>query len=215
MSSDDKPAAWLRDNGKECTTAASKAYMESCGFGHWAEIAKSYNTPLYTRPAATSNEAARDAILSAVTKFNELLIVELFTGRENKATRSDMRNLAKTFNPEYWGISAAPPAPTGEAVQPDAVVVDNLSIGDDPDFVEVARTYRKSPTGASYRAMCAYIDARPAASGAGAPPAATPALLGLSLQDITKAIHSAGVLAADSSHYAVADAIIAALKEAS
>jgi len=34
------------------------------------------------------------------------------------------------------------------------------SIGDDTAFVELARAYRKQPTGATYRAMCAYIDAR-------------------------------------------------------
>lgn len=42
------------------------------------------------------------------------------------------------------------------------------SIGDDPDFVDLARAYRQAPTGATYRAMCAYIDAR-AATKAAAP----------------------------------------------
>lgn len=45
-----KPVAWMRDNRKECTTALSKTWMETAGFGHWAEVAASYTIPLYTVP---------------------------------------------------------------------------------------------------------------------------------------------------------------------
>ncbi|WP_409266869.1 hypothetical protein [Massilia sp. BHUDP2] len=56
-----EPVAWMRDNLKECTTAASKRKMETVNFGYWGEIAKSYNIPLYAAPAPADRDAMRDA----------------------------------------------------------------------------------------------------------------------------------------------------------
>jgi hypothetical protein len=51
-----KPVAWMRDNGKECITAASKVWMQGAGFGHWASVAKEYTTPLYAAPPLSSEQ---------------------------------------------------------------------------------------------------------------------------------------------------------------
>ncbi len=55
-----------------------------------------------------------------IHKFTELAISELFTGPKEKATRSDLRNLAREFNPAFWQVekvASSPPAPVAEEGQ--------------------------------------------------------------------------------------------------
>jgi hypothetical protein len=62
-----EPVAWMQDDGKLCTTAESKKHMETCGFGHWAQIAARYTIPLYAAPAtATTTQATPDASRAAL-----------------------------------------------------------------------------------------------------------------------------------------------------
>lgn len=46
--------AWMSKNGKETTSAASKEFMETCGYGVWHEIAPRYVIPLVAAPAAAN-----------------------------------------------------------------------------------------------------------------------------------------------------------------
>lgn len=53
------PAAWMRPLTGECTSASSKAHMESLNFGQWKEIAAYYTRPLFFHPPEDALDAAR------------------------------------------------------------------------------------------------------------------------------------------------------------
>lgn len=68
-----EPVAYMRDNRKECTTAANKRWMENAGFGVWADVAASYTIPLYLGPAAQADEV-RDAALRKINTIRNSII---------------------------------------------------------------------------------------------------------------------------------------------
>lgn len=115
-----EPVAWMNPETLDVIHDTRKRAWESdFGMGGKAKAA-GYTCQLVAPAQAEQAAAVRAAydLADGLKKFVDLAISELFTGKEHKAIRSDLRSLAKNFNPKYWQVAkeAAIQAPrTGEA----------------------------------------------------------------------------------------------------
>lgn len=104
-----EPVAWMRNDGSDCKTAASKTWMESAGFGVWGDVAKLYQTPLYAAPTpASSTSDAKDA--ARLLNADELAALRRFAetcedNEEYDVPKVMMRRLAAIGAIEWRGFS--------------------------------------------------------------------------------------------------------------